>query len=244
MSVGVIGGSGFYEFSELRDKKILSKETQYGVVEEIVFGKLGDVEIFYFPRHGKNHFCPPHKVNYRANISALKELGVECIFSVNATGGIGEDMAPGTIVLPTQVIDYTHGREHTFFDGTTKCEHIDFSHPFCKKLQASILKSTKNIYPKILLGGTYGCTQGPRLETGAEISRLKRDGCDLVGMTVMPEAALAREMNIDYVSICINANWAAGIKKELVSIDEIFRTLEKTLSTVKAILITTITNLK
>lgn len=191
----------------------------------------------FLARHGHAHNLPPHMVNYRANLWALKKLGVTAVIAVNAVGGIRDDMAPGSLVIPDQIIDYTSGRINTFFEkNLSHVTHIDFSYPYSRELSQLILNSAENINIDIINGGTYAATQGPRLETAAEIQRLKRDGCDIVGMTGMPEAALARELEIDYASICVNANWAAGLSDELITMAAIEKNLDAGLEKVRRLI--------
>ena len=191
----------------------------------------------FLARHGHAHNLPPHMVNYSANLWALKKLGVTAVIAVNAVGGIRDDMAPGSLVIPDQIIDYTSGRINTFFEkNLSHVTHIDFSYPYSRQLSQLILNSAENKNIDIIDGGTYAATEGPRLETAAEIQRLKRDGCDIVGMTGMPEAALARELEIDYASICVNANWAAGLSDELITMAAIEKNLEAGLEKVRRLI--------
>lgn len=227
--VAIIGGTGL---TSLQNLDIVRHEvimTPYGEPSSPVsYGVLGDSdkEIVFLARHGHTHNIPPHKVNYRANLWALNEIGIKSIIAVNAVGGIREDMLPGSLVLPNQIIDYTTQRVNTFFeDNLTHVTHIDFSYPYSKELSHLIIESADREHIELLQNATYAATEGPRLETAAEIQRLKRDGCDIVGMTGMPEAALARELQIDYASICANANWAAGLSDELISMQEIEKNL-------------------
>ncbi len=192
-------------------------------------GDIGGVKIYFLPRHGSDHSLPPHKINYRRNIHALYQLGVKSILSVNAIGGITRNLPPGTILIPDQVIDYTYGREHTFFDGFSEgMVHAEFTSPFSASLREQVLKYI-NIVEDLpyVDGGTYGCMQGPRLESAAEIKRLFKDGCTAVGMTAMPEASLARERGIDYLPLCPVVNWAAGVGAKPIEMAEIVTALER-----------------
>lgn len=170
-------------------------------------------EIIFLARHGAPEApaIPPHRVNYRANLWALRELGVDHVVAVNAVGGIAQAATPGRLVIPDQVIDYTWGREHTFTgDDRFPLQHVDFTQPFSPSLQARLVAAAELLRLDVMRTGTYGATQGPRLESAAEIERLERDGCDVVGMTGMPEAGLARELELSYAMVCVVVNHAAG----------------------------------
>lgn len=194
-------------------------------------------EVVFLARHGHAHNMPPHMVNYRANLFALKNVGVTRVIAVNAVGGIRDDMSPGSLVIPDQIIDYTTSRINTFFEkNLTHVTHIDFSYPYSTELSQLISETAKKENIDIIQGAVYAATEGPRLETAAEIQRLKRDGCDIVGMTGMPEAALARELDMDYVSICVNANRAAGLSNELITMEVIEKNLEGGLDKVRDLL--------
>lgn len=234
----VIGGSGFYELAELCDSRIRTVETAFGApTTALLEGRLNGKECVFLPRHGPGHKVPPHKINYRANIMALYEAGVTHIFSVNAVGGIHEDATPGTLVVPDQLIDYTYNRPHTFADTLTEAiNHIDFTWPFCNELRHKLISALQKSSCQWLGEGTYGCAQGPRLETAAEVKRMQRDGCDLLGMTVMPEAALARELGMNYASLCIVVNRAAGLQEGCIGMAEIEAVLKESVSRVRQIL--------
>ena len=225
--LAIIGGSGITGLQGLAISKHLRQETPWGdPSSHLATGKLGNTEVLFLPRHGEPHTIPPHKVNYRANIWALKEQGASQVIAINAVGGITSAMQDGCIVIPHQVIDYTWGREHTFFDETsTEVTHIDFTRPYTEKLRQLLLRAGEGMEPPCIDGAVYGATQGPRLETAAEITRMERDGCDVVGMTGMPEAALAREQELDYASICLVVNRAAGKTDDNISMDEIVENL-------------------
>lgn len=251
MSYAVIGGSGLYQFAELRivDQKKMS--TPFGEPSDLVtIGQLQNHTICFLPRHGAKHHLPPHKVNYRANLFALRELGVTQILAVNAVGGVSSQLQAGDIVIPDQIIDYSYGREHTFSDGSAnivsgnQVQHIDFTEPFDEKLRQKIIaaarKSDKAVVGHVVEQGVYGCTQGPRLETAAEIKRLANDGCTLVGMTAMPEAALARELNLAYASISIVANMAAGLSDIPLTVEDIHAVVAQGLSRIQQLIKVTI----
>jgi 5'-methylthioinosine phosphorylase len=227
--LAIIGGTGLTEMDsfelEVREK-LLTPYADEPVEVEIF--SLDGKSLAFLSRHGKTHAVPPHKVNYRANIAALKELGVDGIVAINAVGGIHEQLAPGSFIVPDQLIDYTHSRAVSFFeDELEQVVHIDFSQPFDSRLRQRLLDSARRIDAAAggqrlqMSSGVYGCTQGPRLETAAEIRRLKQDGCDIVGMTAMPEAALAREKSLAYAMLAQSVNWAAGMTAEQISMDEI-----------------------
>ena len=208
--LAIIGGSGLTQLPGLKIVDELDLNTPWGKPSALItVGKFNDIEILFLPRHGNPHIIPPHKVNYRANIWALKESGVNEIIAVNAVGGITELMIPCRIVIPDQLIDYTHGRIDTFHEENLKeVIHIDFTEPYSVSLRQVLIKAAESENNMDICSiATYAVTQGPRLETAAEITRLERDGCDIVGMTTMPEAALAREAGLDYASLCITANW-------------------------------------
>jgi 5'-methylthioinosine phosphorylase len=210
--LAIIGGTGLTQLSDLTIIKRDKLTTPYGSPSaDFITGELNQKEVIFLARHGNPHTIAPHKINYRANIWGLKQLGVEQIIAVAAVGGISEEMAPAHIAIPDQIIDYSHDRMHTFFeDENYPVTHIDFTYPYSQKLRAALITAAANANIKVSPIGTYGCTQGPRLETAAEIKRMERDGCDVVGMTGMPEAALAKELGMDYAAISVIANWAAG----------------------------------
>jgi 5'-methylthioadenosine phosphorylase/5'-methylthioinosine phosphorylase len=211
--IAIIGGSGFAAMPGLTKLGEELPETPYGPPSgPIVHGRLdGGGEVMFLPRHGAGHSIPPHLVNYRANIWALKHRGVERVVGLAAVGGIGALYAPRALVVPDQLIDYTCARGQTFFDGGAEpVVHIDLTEPYCRPLRSALLQAGRGADIAFVDGGTYGVTQGPRLETAAEVRRLERDGCDMVGMTGMPEAALAREAGLCYACCAFVVNWAAG----------------------------------
>lgn len=227
--LAIIGGSGLTEMDGLEITRRQMQGTPYGQPSgTLTYGELNGKEVVFLPRHGNPHVIPPHRINYRANILALKENGVSGIIAANAVGGITGEMYPGRIVIPTQLVDYTWGRKHTFFEDNIKhVTHIDLTDPYDHYLRQSLINAADKINLDIHDGGTYGATQGPRLETSAEIRRMENDGCDLVGMTGMPEAALARELNLPYASVCVVANWAAGKTDSVITMEEIDNNLKK-----------------
>jgi 5'-methylthioinosine phosphorylase len=212
--------------------------TPYGTPSgDIQIGDYAGREVMFLARHGHPHRLPPHKVNYRANLWALKQAGAEVILAVNAVGGIHPDMGTGHFCVPHDLVDYTSGREHTFFaDDLEQVTHIDFSHPYSEPLRARLIAALAAEGYAFSDFGVYGCTQGPRLETAAEIIRLERDGCDIVGMTGMPEAALARELELEYACLALVVNPAAGKSDAVISMVEIEQALHDGIGKVKATL--------
>jgi 5'-methylthioinosine phosphorylase len=229
LDLALIGGTGLYRFPGLQEVSEESVQTPWGTPSDrIVRGRLGSAHVAFLARHGSTHGIAPHQVNYRANLHALHELGARRVIGINAVGGIRADMQPRCLAIPDQIIDYTHGRETSFGDAPGRMvRHIDFSEPYSATLRRKLLGAAAEAGVAVVDGGCYGATQGPRLETRAEIARMRRDGCDLVGMTGMPEAALARELDIEYACIALVANWAAGCGDEdEISLDGIFANLE------------------
>ena len=223
----VIGGTGFDSLDDLLIRERLSLATPYGDPSDTLLrGSLNGREYLFLPRHGSGHAIPPHRINYRANIHALKSAGVTRVIAIAAVGGIHPSMKPGDIVVPHQVLDYTWGRAHTFFDGDNGVvEHIDFTGPYEADTRERILRAADSAEVPCHDGGVYATTQGPRLESAAEIDRLERDGADIVGMTGMPEAALAREAGLAYAAIAIVVNAAAGRAEGEITMDIIRRNL-------------------
>ena len=229
--LAIIGGTGFngiQGFKEVGFKRIVTPFSKNRVIIELY--SKNSTTVAFLPRHGKQHSIPPHKVNYRANVWALHAIGVKSVIAINAIGGIDLKVSPGAFILPHQIIDYSSGRDTSFFeDDLDYVTHIDFTHPFTEELRQKLKQAFRSFnknseVKKILLDkGVYGCTQGPRLETAAEICRLSRDGCDIVGMTGMPEAALARELKLSYAMLALCVNWAAGVKNEELDMDNINR---------------------
>ena len=219
--LGIIGGSGLTALSGLRVLRRQMQQTPWGEPSgPLVVGEFAGREVIFLPRHGQPHAIPPHKINYRANLWALHEIGVRRVVAVNAVGGISAELDPGTLVIPDQIIDYTWSRPQTYFDsGLDRVTHVDFTEPYCREMRDLLLATATSLGLAPCAGGTYGATQGPRLESAAEITRLERDGCHVVGMTGMPEAALARELGLDYACICVVANRAAGKSAEPITLE-------------------------
>jgi len=229
IELAVIGGTGLYRFAGLENIERDHVDTPYGKPSgDIVVGTVRGRRVAFMARHGEGHSIAPHRINYRANVWSLHRLGARRIVGVNAVGGIRADMGPRVVAVPDQIIDYTHGRFTSFCDADgAEVKHIDFSEPYSASLRAALLAAARKAGVAVVDGGCYGATQGPRLETRAEIARMRRDGCDLVGMTGMPEAALARELECEYACLALVANWAAGCGDEVeISLPEIFANLE------------------
>jgi 5'-methylthioinosine phosphorylase len=244
--IGIIGGTGLTEIAELQVKERLEVSTDYGdPSSSLVCGEISGVEVFFIARHGEDHTIPPHCVNYRANISALSSVGVSHIIAVNAVGGIRADLGSGTIAIPHQIIDYTYGREHTFSSSATvPLAHVDFTHPYDKAVRSALVNGLRLQNVSFSDSAVYAATQGPRLESIAEINRLEQDGCDLVGMTGMPEASLAREAGIAYGAIALIVNTAAGRRSELIDMDEIYKVIEDGMPKIKAAVVNACLQLK
>jgi 5'-deoxy-5'-methylthioadenosine phosphorylase len=228
MTLAIIGGTGLTQIDQLTVVDQQTLQTPFGEPSApYLIAELNGKKLVFLARHGNPHRIPPHKINYRANIWGLKQLGVTEIIGVAAVGGVSSAMEPGHIAIPDQIIDYSYGREHTFFaDGLDHVTHIDFTLPYSQTLRERIIQAANRSGITISASGTYGCTQGPRLETAAEIKKLARDGCDLVGMTGMPEAALARELELSYANISVVANWGAGLVEGEITMAEIEKNLE------------------
>lgn len=212
IALAVIGGTGVYKLAALDEVQTHEVKTVYGAPSGPVrVGLLNGQRVAFLARHGEGHSIPPHKINYRANLAALKQLGASRVLALNTVGGIGDDFGPRVLACPDQLIDYTWGRISTLSEEEgSEVLHVDFGHPYTPSFRAKVLAAAKAKGVAIQDGGCYGATQGPRLETNAEIARMRRDGCDLVGMTGMPEAGLARELGLEYACLAIVANWAAG----------------------------------
>ena len=238
--LAIIGGSGMTQLSclEISHRQVI--RTPYGEPSgPLTFGKINNHEIVFLARHGYGHTIPPHIVNYRANIWALHSVTPTQVVAVASVGGIHANLTPGGIVIPDQIIDYTYGRKFTFFeDKDQPVTHIDFTEPYCQTSRGHLLEAAKMAQVNIIDHGVYAATQGPRLETAAEINRLERDGADMVGMTGMPEAALAKELGLQYATIAVVANYAAGRGTNIhgIPLKEIYAVLDKAMVSVRNIL--------
>jgi 5'-methylthioadenosine phosphorylase len=238
--LAIIGGSGLTQLASLEAMHRTAVRTPYGEPSgPLTFGTIRGRAVVFLARHGYGHTIPPHEVNYRANIWALREEGVRQIVSVASVGGVRADLGPGTLLVPSQIIDYTWGRRSTYFEGgDVPVTHIDFTHPYSDPLRQRILVAARAVGESVLDGGVYAATQGPRLETAAEVDRIERDGADVIGMTGMPEAALARELGVEYAAIAVVVNHAAGRgeSKGGISIDRIEAMLQVTIGRARRII--------
>lgn len=210
--LAVIGGSGLAGLGQMKVIRREIARTPFGEPSgPLVIGQMSDAPVLFLARHGPGHIHAPHRINYRANVWALRQAGATSVLAVAAVGGIADNTGPGVIAAPDQIIDYTYGREHTFCDGSDRTVvHVDFTQPYSDELREAVIKAAASAGEPVVTTGVYGATQGPRLETAAEIKRMARDGATLVGMTGMPEAALARELSLRYAHLCVVSNWAAG----------------------------------
>lgn len=234
----IVGGTGLTQYPGLNIEREKIIDTPLGAPSApLIFASLHGKQVVFLARHGHPHTVPPNKINYRANMLALQQVGVTQILAVNAVGGITDAMGAEVVCIPDQIIDYTHGREDTFFDGVFKpLEHIDFTHPYDNQLCEALSCAAERAGEPVVVKGVYGATQGPRLESIAEISRMEKDGCDLVGMTGMPEAGLARELNIPYACLSLVVNKAAGKSQSIITMAEIHAVIETGMASVQKII--------
>ncbi|HIJ97493.1 TPA: S-methyl-5'-thioadenosine phosphorylase [archaeon] len=235
--IGIIGGTGVYDPKLLENSEEISVETQYGAPsDKITVGTYLGKRVAFLPRHGKGHKIPPHKINYRANISALKELGVKRILAPQAVGSLQEKLKPGNLVIPDQFIDRTNSRESTFYPGPQVC-HISVADPFCPELREQLIKTGKELKFPIHGKGTYICVQGPRFSTRAESDLFRKVfKADIIGMTLVPEAVLAREAEICYSSISMVTDYDCWKKGHIVSTESIIKTIKANEDKVKKML--------
>jgi 5'-deoxy-5'-methylthioadenosine phosphorylase len=240
--LAIIGGTGLTTLKNLEIKHRQVMRTPYGEPSgPMIHGQLCNKDVVFIPRHGRGHTIPPHMVNYRANIWALRETGVHSVIAVAAVGGIRQDMQPGRLAFPDQIIDYTWSRQHTYFESDLdQVTHIDFTAPYSEQVRRLLINAARQLKLEAAEHGTYAATQGPRLETAAEIDRLEKDGCSMVGMTGMPEAALARELGLCYASCAVIANWAAGRGTGAISMEDIETNLVSGMVKVRRLLETAI----
>jgi len=238
--LAIIGGRGLTQLANLKITHQQVMRTPYGEPSgAFMFGTLDQHEVIFLARHGYGHTIPPHLVNYRANLWVLREQGVSNVISVATVGGIRADLKPGVIVVPDQIIDFTHGRDATFFEGRDKpFSNVDFTLPYSASLRSRILRSAQAAQQPCVDGGVYAATQGPRLDSIAEINRFERDGADMVGMTGMPETALAKELELDYAIIAVVANYAAGRGDSLtgINVESVNATAGEAMERVRSIL--------
>jgi 5'-methylthioadenosine phosphorylase len=236
MAIGLIGGSGLYEIEGLSISKEVSLSTPYGPSSSTYkIGTIEGAEVVFLPRHGIPHSIPPHLVNYRANIWGFKSLGVDRIIAVNATGGINRDMPPGTLVLQDQILDKTSGRINTFYDAG-QVVHVDFTNPYCREMRELCIAAANDTGLPLITTATYMCVNGPRLETAAEIRYFSQIGADIVGMTAMPEAVLARELEICLLGISAVTNYAAGIMDKKLTVTEVVDSMRNSNGLIKRLL--------
>jgi 5'-methylthioinosine phosphorylase len=238
--LAVIGGSGLSRLASLEVTERRAARTPYGEPSgALLFGTVAGKPVMFLARHGYGHTIAPHEVNYRANIWALRDAGATRVVSVASVGGIRLDCGPGALVVPNQLLDYTWGRASTYFEGPEQpVTHVDFTHPYSESVRKALLRAGADCNERLVDGGVYATTQGPRLETAAEINRLERDGADLVGMTAMPEAVLARELGLEYGAIAVVVNYAAGRGTSAAGIDlvEIEAVLQQAMVRVRRII--------
>jgi 5'-deoxy-5'-methylthioadenosine phosphorylase len=234
--LGLIGGSGFDHWGEPVERR--SMETPFGEPSDAFEAfDVGSTRLWFLPRHGSDHGIAPHRVNYRANIFGFSTLGVDAVLTVNAVGSLDVNLPGGSLVLPNQLIDYTYGRENSFHDGVAgDLDHVEFADPFSHRWRAHLLRAGASSGVAVRDGGCIAVTQGPRLETAAEIRRLARDGSDLVGMTSMPEAVLARELGLPYATLAVVANLAAGLEDEPITAEAIEQTLAGAMDRVQTLI--------
>jgi 5'-methylthioinosine phosphorylase len=239
VSLAVIGGSGLYRLDETASVETFPVVTPYAADPvELMLEHTAAGSVWFLPRHGRDHRVAPHLINYRANVWALREAGVDNVIAMNAVGGISERMEAGALVLPDQLIDYSWGREHTFFTGPHALDkHVDFTWPYDRELGALLQQTAHMLDLPVQQGAVYACTQGPRLETAAEIRKLRQDGCDIVGMTGMPEAGLARELGMRYACLALVVNKAAGLGADAITHDAMREHLQSGISKVQALLL-------
>ena len=238
MLTAILGGSGLAELEGLTITHREVMRTEYGEPSgALTFGKMSGRDIVFLNRHGPGHTIPPHRVNYLANVFAMKQAGAKRIIAINAVGGIDNVLEPIGLVIPDQILDYTYAREHTFFDSEHgPVRHVDFTYPYTEALRRKIIDIASQNGLSLTSSGTYAATQGPRFETAAEINRMERDGATIVGMTGMPEAILAREIDLDYAMIAVVSNAAAGRSGVEISVDEIMSNLQMGMNKARALL--------
>lgn len=227
-ALAIIGGTGLADLEDLKYRRESFLGTPFGPPSApLIYGELFGKSVVFLARHGPHHTLAPHKINYRANLWALQQSGVQNVLAIAAVGGINPAITPKRLVFPDQIIDYTCSRVNTFFEDDSKpVVHIEFTQPYCEVLRQKLIQAARHSGLDAFESGTYAATEGPRLETAAEVDRLERDGCDMVGMTGMPEAALARELGLCYATCAVCANLAAGRGEEVLNLDEIRATLD------------------
>jgi 5'-methylthioinosine phosphorylase len=235
-TLALIGGTGLTELAESAEG--LEIETPYGAPSApIQVIATHPLRLLFLPRHGSPHRFPPHRVNYRANLWALRQAGADHVLAVYAVGGLREPYSPGTLAVPDQLVDYSWGRDHSYSDSAdVALVHVDFTRPYDGPLRRALLAAAHGTAVDVVDGGCIGVFQGPRLESAAEIRRALRDGCDMAGMTALPEAGLARELALDYAGLAVVSNWGAGISDVLLSEEDIAETLREPMARVRRLL--------
>jgi 5'-methylthioadenosine phosphorylase len=228
--IGIIGGTGLYDPDFLREQETLRIETAHGDCQ-VTLGKIGKVSAVFLARHGASHDIPPHKVEYKKNVSAMKIAGADRIISINSVGSLDISILPGSVLVPHDFIDFTNGRETTFYDD--KVVHVDMTEPYCREIRGILNKCSKKFFSQVLERGVYVCTEGPRFETPSEIRMLRLMGGNVVGMVGFPEVVLAREAGLCYASICLVANLGSGISREPMSIEDVKRSVLRNMGSVK-----------
>jgi len=239
IEIAIIGGTGLEPL--VKNAEGIQVGTPYGIPPRILVGTLHERQVAFLPRHGASHTVPPHRVNYRANIYALHQLGVQRIIATNAVGAINRDLNPGNLVVPHDFIDFTKLRPTTFYENAP-VTHVDMSQPYCPEIRASLINAAEQSGVAIWEKGVLVCTEGPRLETQAEIEMFRRLGVDVVGMTSVPEVVLARELEICYAPLCFVTNMAAGMQKRLTT-SEVRKTAKKAYPVLQKLLRETVKNL-
>ena len=237
--LAVIGGSGVYGLDGLEAGRRAQVDTKYGRTSgELVTGEIAGRPVAFIARHGEDHSIAPHLVNYRANVEALRIAGANRVLAVCTVGSIDATLLPGTFAVPDQIVDYTWGRAHTLHEPGEAIPHVDFTDPYTPSWRAEVVDALKSTDVRFADGATYAAVQGPRFETSAEIHRFRNDGCTIIGMTGMPEAALAREAGLDYAAICPVANLAAGLSEVELTAEEVFSAVSPMLEPIEAIVTT------
>ncbi|WP_020650170.1 S-methyl-5'-thioinosine phosphorylase [Solimonas variicoloris] len=238
-NIAVIGGTGMNQWPGLDIERRLVVDTPYGPASApLLEGRIYGTRAIFLARHGEGHKIPPHAINYRANLWALQQAGVQSVIAIAAVGGIAPWFKPGEIAVPADLVDYTWGREHSYSDGRpgSTLQHAEFAEPYAQALRRALIEAAARAATPLAGEGVLAVTQGPRLETVAEIRRCARDGCDMVGMTGMPEAALARELGLDYACLAVSVNWGAGVQGVGDIHAEIAQSIEAGMAKVRAVL--------
>jgi 5'-methylthioinosine phosphorylase len=245
--LGVIGGSGVYALEALEDPTRESVSSRYGDPSSpLTTGSLAGSRVAFIARHGEDHGVAPHLVNYRANVDALRQAGVTRVLAVCTVGSLDPDLGPGMFAVPDQIIDYTWGRAQTFHEPGDPVPHVDFTWPYSPEWRSVVVEAVAEVLGDATSSSasstgfadraTYAAVQGPRFESAAEIRRFQNDGCTIIGMTGMPEAALAREAGLEYAAICPVANLAAGLSPDELTADEVFAAVSPMLGSIQAVI--------